>query len=422
MQSDNKNQNQAKANNHHKNKAETTPERSKGRHKLFFSMALLVTLIVGAGIHFDSRVQASDSQEKTALAPQVPSVEVVTLAEELVRHWVEFTGRLQSVDFVEIRPRVSGTIQQVFFKDGTIVAAGDPLFVIDPRPFEAEVSKAQAQLASAKSERHLAETELGRNRLLVQKKIVSESRYDNSNSAYTVTLAVVNAAEAALKQARLNLEYAHITAPISGRISRAEITAGNVIEAGPNAPVLTTIVSNDTLYAEFDVDEQTYVNTVRQMADSAPPVELELQGDEKVRYRGVLHSFDNRLDTSSGTIRARAVFDNTDGALLAGMYAKVRLGSVDKEGALLVPDRAIGTNQDQKFVYAINQDNEITYRVVKPGRNIDGQRVILSGLVSGEQVVVNGLHRVRPQMVVQPVESSLQNLADNVPATLDLKG
>lgn len=406
-----------------KSKAKTAEERSIGRLKLIFNLTLmLAVLAAGIGTYFDSRVEASDNPQKKALKPQAPAVEVVTLKEEQVRHWVEFSGRLQAVDFVKVRPRVGGTIQQVFFKDGETVDAGAPLFVIDPRPFEAAVAKAKAQLESAKSERQFAEAELARNRQLIKKKVISESRYDSSNNAYKVTLAAVNEAEAALKQARLDLEYAHITAPVSGRISRAEITEGNVIEAGPNAPVLTTIVSNDTLYAEFDVDEQTYVKTVRQMAGGAPPVELVLPGDQEVVYRGVLHSFDNRLDTSSGTIRARALFENRDGALLAGMYAKVRLSAASKEFVLMVPERAIGTNQDQKFVYAINQNHEVNYRVVQPGRSVGIQRVILSGLEPGEQVIVNGLHRVRPKMLVQPVEKAQQAQASNAVTKLTVKG
>ena len=211
----------------------------------------------------------------------------------------------------------------------------------------------------------------------------------------------MKSAEAELTTAKLNLDYAHVTAPVSGVVSRAEITEGNVIEAGASAPVLTTIVSNDKLYAEFNVDEHTYINAKRQGAKGAAmPVVMSLAGDADVSYEGELYSFDNKLDLRSGTIRARAVFDNTDGALTPGMFAEIRLGAPSKEEVLVVSDKAVGTDQDKKFVYTVNAENVVEYREVKLGRAVSGGRVVLAGLEPGDRVVVNGLQRVRPNITV----------------------
>ena len=382
------------------------------------AIATVTTLAAAIGaFHYAPDVAASQ-QAVAAQAAPLPAVDVVTLEPRQLRLWSEFSGHLTAVDQVDVRPRVSGTIQQVLFDEGQLVQAGDPLYVIDPRPYEAAVASAEAELASAESRSRLARLELQRAEGLIKKQVISQSAYDTSLNDYRVAVAGIDAAEAALQQAQLNLEYAHITAPVSGRISRAEITQGNVVQAGANAPVLTTIVSNDRLYAEFDVDEQTYVKAVRQeSAHGAMPVELALAGDASVVYRGRIHAFDNRLDTHSGTIRARAIFANSDAALVPGMYANVRLGSAAKSDTLLVSERAIGTNQDRKFVYTVDGEGRVAYREVTLGRSIDGRRVVLSGLAPGEQVIVNGLHRVRPDMQVAPVDVSTEQGRDSLVAS-----
>ncbi|WP_421902338.1 efflux RND transporter periplasmic adaptor subunit [Maridesulfovibrio sp.] len=377
--------------------------------KITLASVLLVMAGVATGIVFYLDQGAfAETEAETVSAPAPLSVEVMTITPKTMRQWSEFSGRMTAVDSVEIRPRVGGTIQNVLFSEGTEVKAGDPLFTIDPRPYEAALASAEASLTSANQQALLAKIELERRTDLKNKKVISDSAYDSIQNTYKVALASVKAAKAEVKQARLNLEYAHISAPVSGRISRAEITKGNVVEAGPSAPVLATIVANDKLYAEFAIDEQTYIRMARQMAAADElPVELQLAEGAGVTYKGHLYSVDNRLDTDSGTIRARAIFDNSDGAMLAGMYAKVQLGSAGKESVLLVPERAIGTNQSQRFVYTVTEDNTIAYRIIQPGKTIDGQRVVISGLSAGEQVVVNGLHRIRPNMTVTPVESVL---------------
>ncbi len=365
---------------------------------------LAALLIIVGGVTYYS-ANAESSEDGDAMPPQIPSVDVEVLAPDVMRIWNEFSGRLEAVDHVEIRPRVSGEIVAVQFKEGSVVEVGDPLFIIDPRPFEADVASAQASLQSARSQRDLAKVELERAQKLVKNGHISESVTDERRNAYKVAIANIESAKARLDQAELDLEYAHIKAPVSGRISRAEFTKGNLVEANLNAPVLTTIVSNKEIYAEFDVDEQTYLSTVRSMGqDEAMPVELRLAGDDAVIYHGHIHSFDNQLDIATGTIRARGIFENKDGVLIPGMYANVRLGSAAKQRLLLVSEKAIGTDQDKKYVYVVTPEGQVEYREIRIGRTINDKREVLFGLQAGEQVMVNSLQRVQPGMKVNPVD------------------
>lgn len=368
---------------------------------------VILAIALAAGywrFYHAAQVNAAD-EVQGQVEQQIPAVDVVTIKPRQLRIWTEFSGRLQAVDQVDVRPRVGGAIQEVLFKEGAAVKRGDPLYIIDPRPYETAVASAEAALASAESQAQLAGTELGRTAGMVKRQLSSQSAYDASRNDYKVALAAIDAANAALKKAKLDLEYAHITAPVSGRISRSEITAGNVIEAGSNAPVLTTIVSDKKIYAEFDVDEQTYVKTMRSSnSDVSMPVELSLSADDGVVYKGQMHSFDNRFNISSGTIRARAIFQNTDGVLIPGMYAGIRLGSSDEIETMLITERAIGTDQNKRYVYIVNEENKIVYRQVTLGGRVEGRRIVLTGLKAGDKVVVNSLQRVRPDMVVKAIE------------------
>lgn len=368
-------------------------------------LSLVLAACVGGFYYHATEVSAADGTQNQRLE-QIAVVDVVALEPRHLRIWTEFSGWLGAVDQVEVRPLVGGRIQKVLFHEGTAVKAGDPLYIIDPRPYEAAVASAEAGLASAKSQAQLSKSELKRIADLVEKQLASQSAYDTSYNDHNVALASIDAARAALKKARLDLEYAHINAPVSGRISRSEITVGNVIEAGANAPVLTTIVSYENVYAEFDVDEHTYVRMVRSsISDQSMPVELQLLADDDgVVYRSKIHSFDNRFNSSSGTIRARAIFKNTDGALIPGMYASIRLGSHEDIETLLISERAIGTDQDKKYVYVVNNENKIIYREITLGDRVENKRIILSGLIAGEKVVVNNLQRVHPGMVVKANE------------------
>jgi len=367
-----------------------------------YTFAAALVLVSAAGLYYVQSVNASDPAPQQA--PSAPAVEVVELQPVEIRTWARFSGRLIPVESAQIKPLVSGTIQQVLFQDGQRVNKGDMLFVIDPRPHQAEEQSAQAQLATARSRAQLAQDELNRAKQLFTSQLISQSVYDAALSGHQVAKAEVLAAESALTRARLNLEYAHISAPFSGRIGRAELTAGNVVEAGPNAPVLTTLVADDRFYAEFNVDEQAYLQSVRGLQQQQNmPVELVLADGGGKAYQGRIHAFDNRLDTASGTIRARAIFDNTDGLLTAGMYANLRLGSASTTAALLVPERALGTNQDKKFVYVVDGNNTVQYREVQLGDHYQSHRVVEKGLTPGERVAVNSLAHLRPNSPISPV-------------------
>lgn len=323
---------------------------SKRQSRGWFKLSLLLLLSVAAAAVYFNIANSEQTEDAAAAAPPPPVAEFITVAPQNVRIWTGFSGRLSAVDMAEIKPLVGGELQQVLFEDSQQVEKGDLLFVIDPRPYKAAVKRAEAQLTSARSRAKLAEDELKRSEQLVKKKLVSESVFDAAKNEFQVATASIEEASSALAQAKLNLDYCFIRAPFSGQVSRAELTVGNIIETSPNAPVLTTLVANDKLYAEFDVDEQTYLRTVRRsQGDKVMPVEMTLAADSSVTYQGQIHSFDNQLDTSSGTIRARAIFENSDGALTPGMYANVRLGTAEPQSVMLVPERAVGTNQDKKI-------------------------------------------------------------------------
>ncbi len=333
-------------------------------------------------------------------------VEVVVIKEQPVRIWKNFSGRLTAVDFVEIRPQASGLITEVRFKDGQLVNKGDILYIIDSRPYKAAVMKAKADLVIALNRQDLAEKEYRRAQKLIKTKMISQRIYDERINIKLVSESTVKSAKAQLSKAKIDLGYAYIKAPVSGRVSRTEVTIGNLVSAGSSAPLLTSIVSNDSIYADFEVDEQTYLKYMQQGSFNKSitkkiPVELRLQHDERV-HKGEIHSFDNRIDPASGTIRARAVFDNLQGRLLPGMYARMRLGSPAEKNIILLSERAIGTDQNRKFVYVINKENKTIYREVKLGESIGGRRIVNFGLKPGEKVIVRGLIRVRPNMLVKP--------------------
>ncbi len=376
---------------------------------VYLSAATLFIALV-----FSSLVYAADAK------PQIMPVEVTVIKEQPVRIWKNFSGRLTAVDYIEIRPQASGLITDVRFEDGQFVKKDDILYVIDPRPLKVAVAKAKANLAVARARFELADNEYKRAKNLIETKVISMRIFGERASEQQVAKSTVNSAEAELSQAKINLGYAYVKAPVSGRVSRAEITVGNLVSAGSNAPLLTSIVSSESIYADFEVDEQTYLRYVQvesldTKAEQEVPVELRLQRDEKV-YKGKIHAFDNRIDPASGTIRARAIFDNPLGKLLPGMYARVKLGSARKERIILLSERAIGTDQNRRFVYVVNNENKTTYREVQLGDSIDGDRIVRSGLKAGDKVIVRGLMRIRPDMVVNPqVTQDASVVADSVP-------
>lgn len=343
-------------------------------------------------------------------APEtIPLVTVKTIKPEKVRIWSEFSGRLQAVDAAEIRPEVSGRIIEVRFEDGQLVKAGDTLFVIDPRPYEAAVSRAEARVATAKANAEYAKLEMDRAANMIKTQAVAQRIYDERFNSNEVAVASIKSAEADLKQAKVDLEHAYVQAPIAGRAGRVELTVGNLVQAGVNAPLMTRIVANDPIYADFEVDEQTYLDSVRDVArnrhsERAIPVKLFINGKKEAVYKGTIYTFDNRLDVSTGTIRARAKFDNKNGVLVPGMFVTVALGKSQDEELLLVPQQAISTDQNKKYVYLVEKDNKVVYQEVSLGQEYGDQRIILKGLAPGNRVIVTGLQHIKPGQVVKTEE------------------
>jgi len=343
-----------------------------------------------------------------------------------VRLWHSFSARLEAVDEVSLRPQVSGRIVDIRFRDGQPVRKDEVLFVIDPRPFEAAVAQAKADLAGARERQTFAGRELERARKLIRTNAVPERIVDQRENETANARAQVQAAAARLQQAEIDLDHAYVKAPIGGRVSRAEVTVGNLVQAGANSPVLTTIVSDNGIYADFDVDETTYLRHVRSAGAGAAsertiPVKLTVGDGDGDVYEGRIHAFDNRIDPKTGTIRARAHFANADGRLLPGMFATVRMGSASESEAVLLSERAILTDQDRKFVYVVDAGSKAAYREVKLGAAVSGQRVILDGLKPGEEVIVGGTMVVRPNAPVAPKDAA-GKAGGEAPAPLAAEG
>ncbi|WP_321941586.1 efflux RND transporter periplasmic adaptor subunit [Paraburkholderia tropica] len=362
----------------------------------------VVAVLVVAGLGTLGAMRFDAHPAVAAEAPPAPEVDVAAVAQRTITDWQSYSGRLAAVEKVDIRPQVSGTIVSVNFRDGALVKKGDALFVIDPRPYQAAVDQAAAQLAAAQARTGYAQSDWERAQRLIGDNAIAKRDYDEKQNAAREASANLKAAQAALEAAQINLGYTRIVAPVAGRVSRAEITVGNVVSAGASAAPLTTLVSVSPIYAEFDADEQTYLDYISRMKDgSKVPVELGLANETGYSRSGTIESVDNRLDTSSGTIRVRARFDNADGALVPGLYARIKVSGSAPHPALLVDEAAIGTDQDKKYVYVVDGTGKVAYRTVQIAGQQGNLRVIVDGLKAGEHVVVNGTQRVRPGEAVR---------------------
>jgi len=343
--------------------------------------------------------QATASAAATEAA--VP-VTVAVIEPRKTSLWDEFSGRLEAVNRVELRPRVAGAILSANFNEGALVKAGDVLFKIDPAPYAAEVDKAQAQLEAAKARVVFTNSELERGAQLVGNAVVTRRDYDQRDNANREAIANVKAAEATLQTARLNLDYTEVRAPVDGRVGKIEVTVGNLVAAGTSSPVLTSLVSINPIYASFDADEDVVLRALNSIADASGsrgnldqiPVEMSTTGGTTVK--GHIQLIDNQVNGQSGTIRVRATFSNEDGRLIPGQFARIRMGQPKKQTLVMVDERAVGTDQDKKFVMVVGDDNRAAYRAITLGGSVDGLRIVTSGLRSGDRVVVNGLQRVRP--------------------------
>ncbi|MFN3303931.1 MAG: efflux RND transporter periplasmic adaptor subunit [Roseateles sp.] len=328
-----------------------------------------------------------------------PPVSVAPATQREIQEFEQFTARLEAPDTVEVRARVAGTVEAVRFKEGQFVRKGEPLFTIDSRAFRAEAARAEAQVAALKTQAELARTDLARSEKLVSANAVSPQEIDQLRAALRSAEANLKGAEAALVQARLNVEYANVTAPVSGRTSRANVTPGNLVGVGD--PVLTTLVSNDKVYAYFDASEATYLRYMRAAKPGSVAVEMGLSNEQGFPHAGKLDFVDNRLNPATASIRARAVFDNKQGQFTPGLYARLKIGGGGSYTGVVVPDRAITTDQTRKIVLVVGANNIVQPRPVKPGALVDGMRVV-DGVKAGEMVIVDGLLRAMPGAPVTP--------------------
>ncbi|MBY7248101.1 efflux RND transporter periplasmic adaptor subunit [Enterobacter roggenkampii] len=335
-------------------------------------------------------------------APPAPAVSAADVVVKSISQWDSFNGRIEAVESVQLRPRVSGYIDKVNYTDGQEVKKGEVLFTIDDRTYRAALEQAQANLARAKTQASLAQSEANRTDKLINTHLVSREEWEQRRSAAVQAQADIRAAQAAVDAAQLNLDFTKVTAPIDGRASRALITSGNLVTAGDTASVLTTLVSQKTVYVYFDVDESTYLhyqNLARsgQGASSnhtALPVEIGLTGEEGYPHQGKVDFLDNQLTPSTGTIRMRALLDNSQRQFTPGLFARVRLPGSAEFKATLIDDKAVLTDQDRKYVYIVDKEGKAQRRDITPGRLADGLRIVRQGLNPGDKVIVEGLQKV----------------------------
>jgi membrane fusion protein, multidrug efflux system len=352
----------------------------------------------------------------TAPAVPLPTVTVAEVEERKIAEWDEFIGRFEAVESVEIRPRVSGTIEHVAFQEGKEVRKGDLLFQIDPRPYRADLARAEAELAQAGSTAVLAKSSFERSKRLIAAEATTREDLESRTAGAERGSAAVSAAQASVTSARLNLGWTQVRSPIRGRVGRAEITEGNLVQAG--ASRLTSVVSLDPIYVYFDADERSYLKLVAHRGGARSPRTPIVMGmadeDGAFPHHGYLDFVDNQLDPRTGTVRARALFANKDQRFAPGLFARLRVLDSNEYLAPVVNDRAVGTDQDKKFVLVLKDDNTVDYRPVELGPLVDGYRVVKSGLKAHEKIVVNGLQRLRPGAKV--VATAGPMLADADPA------
>lgn len=357
----------------------------------------------------------SHSQAQTAAnaAPPLPAVTVAEVIARPLRHWDELTGELQAVNTVEVRPRVSGFIDTVEFVEGARVRKGQLLFQIDPRPFQIEIERLDAEIKRAQSKLDFAAAGHARAERLYAQNAIAREEYEQLTSAEAEAAGDLGSLNAQLHAARLNLEYSHVRSPLDGHASRALITPGNLVS---NVNLLTTVVSDDPIYAYFDTDEATYLrfSQLRQGEGAAPhtraaasPVFMGLVGEQGFPHEGVLDFIDNQVDSRSSTIHARAVFDNKDGRFTPGLFARIKLVANDRYDAILIDERAVGNDLGKKFVLVLKPDDTLEYRPVTLGTRVDGLRVVEEGLKVADVIVVNGLQHVAAGAKVQATRTTM---------------
>ncbi|WP_271412007.1 efflux RND transporter periplasmic adaptor subunit [Pseudomonas sp. Q1-7] len=374
---------------------------------LAFAIGALIALGGAGGLAIHQGTPSIPSAQAAAEAPAV-EVDVAPAIGRTISEWQSYSGRLEATEHIQLRPLVGGTIVSVHLKDGGLVKQGDLLFTIDPRPYQAAVERARAELAAAEARASYAATDAERARRLITRDAIAKREFDERVNAGKETAAAVKAAKAALQAALLDLDHTRITAPVSGRVSRAELTVGNIVAAGASAPLLATLVSVSPIYASFEVDEQTYLRYLRGASGTKVPVALGLADESGYSREGELVSVDNQLNTGTSTLRVRARFDNADGALLPGLFARVKVEGGKPYEAVLISDAAVGTDQAKKFVLVVDERDRVQYREVVLGGLHEGLRIVTQGLKAGERIVVSGVQRVRPNDLVQVHDTTMQ--------------
>jgi RND family efflux transporter MFP subunit len=368
---------------------------------------------------------ACAQQQPTAAPPPPPKVTVSQPLHREVVEWEEYTGRLEAVESVEVRARVNGYLQSIHFKNGATVKQGDLLFVIDPRPYQAELERAKAELALANARLERTGKDLARAQMLVRSRAVSEEEVDTRVSDQRQAQESVQAARATVNAAQLNVEFTQVRAPISGRISRNLVSVGNLINGGTTqSTLLTTIVSLDPIYCYFEADERSYLKGIRQLRNgdrvngrgAKQPVYVALADEEGFPHQGSIDFWDNRLDQNTGTITVRAVLPNPDLLLAPGLFARVRVPAGDKYKALMLPPEAVGSDLSQQFVFVVDDQNLVQYRKVTPGPIIDGWRVIRDGLQPDDWVIVKGVQRAKTGAKVDPIKQDSAGLQPSLSA------
>lgn len=365
--------------------------------------------LVGAG----AALWGTGPEVHAEAAATLPTVKYQTALQRAVADTQDYTGRLEAVEVVDVRPRVPGTLLSVHFKPGQQVRQGELLFTLDPAPYETQVNQAQANLAAAQTRKRLAERDQARGRRLIDSKAIAQREFDALDNAAREAAATLKGAQAALAHAQLQLGYTQVRAPIAGRISRAEITVGNVLSAGGDAAALTRIVSNDKLYAAFNVDEQSYLRIIAPSlrAGQQPGVSVGLANDSAFPYPATIEALDNRMDVRSGTVRVRARIDQVSPEMLPGLQARVRLQGGVRYDAVVVDDAVIGTDQDRRYVLVVNAENKVERRFVELGVLQGRQRVVRSGIEAGSKVIVDGAFRAPPGSAVNAVADEAPNAA-----------